>query len=87
LNKLSDYLESKLKKMCFYPNRLYICHETEISVEKQKNIYVIAMKGKRAVTSLVSAERGCLITVVTYMNAVGHSVPLMAVFPRKNMQI
>lgn len=54
---------------------------------QHKNTKVIAMKDKRAVASLTSAERGCLVTVVTCMNAAGHYVPPWVVFPRKNMQI
>jgi hypothetical protein len=45
------------------------------------------MKGKKAVASLTSAERGCLNTVLTCMNAAGHCLPPLVVFPRKNMQI
>lgn len=60
----------KLKKMHFNPNQLYLHDETGISIEQHKNIHVIAKEDMRAVTSMVSAERGRLITVVTCMNAV-----------------
>jgi hypothetical protein len=66
---------------------VYICDETTVSVEQHKNVYVIAMKGKRAVTSLVTAERGCLVTVVISMNVAGQFVPLLVVFPQKKMQV
>lgn len=52
-----------------------------------KNTKVMAMKCKKAVASLKSAERECLIKAVTCMNAAGHNVPTLFVFPRKNMQI
>jgi hypothetical protein len=58
-----------------------------IIVVQHRNTKVIAMKGKEAVASLTSAERGCLITVVTFMNAAGRYVPPLVEFPRKNMQI
>lgn len=45
------------------------------------------MKGKKAVNSLTSAERGFLITMVTCMNAADHHVPPLVVFPRKNVHI
>jgi hypothetical protein len=44
------------------------------------------MRGKKEVSSLTSAERGNLITVVTCMNATGTYVPQLIVFPRKNMK-
>jgi hypothetical protein len=87
VNKFSDLIEPELKKISFNPNRLYNCDETGISIVKHKNTKVIAVKVKKAMASLISAERGCLITVVTRMNAAGPYVPPLAVFPRKNMQI
>jgi hypothetical protein len=86
VNKLLNFLEPELKKIRFNPNQQYLRHETRISAEQHKNINVIAIKGKRAVTSLVSAERGRLITVIICINAVGHFVPLLVVFPQQNMQ-
>jgi hypothetical protein len=87
VNKLLDPLEPELKRINFNPNRLYNCDETGVSVVQHKNTKVIAMKCKKAVASLTSAERGCLITVVTCINAAGHYIPPLVVFPRKNMQI
>jgi hypothetical protein len=48
---------------------------------------MIAMKGKKAVTSLVPADGGYLIMVVTCMNVAGHIVPLLVEFPKENKQI
>jgi hypothetical protein len=87
VNTFLGFLEPKLKKVCFKPNQLYLRDETGISIEQHKNINVIAMKDKRAATSLVSAERGCLLMMVTCMNVVVHFVPLLVLFLHKNMQI
>lgn len=46
----------------------------------------MGLKGKRQVCGLQAAERGCLITVVTCMDAAGGFVPPLIVFPRKNMK-
>jgi hypothetical protein len=87
VNKFFDLLEPELKKINFNPNRLYNCVETGVSIVQHRNTKVIAVKGKKAVASLTSTEHGCLITVVTCMNAAGCYVPPLVVFPRKNMQI
>jgi hypothetical protein len=87
VNMFFNILEPELQSINFNPNRVYNCDETGISVVQHKNTKVIALKGKRSVASLTSAERGCLITVVACMNASGHCVPPLIVFPRKNMQV
>lgn len=43
------------------------------------------MKGKRSIQALQSAERGALITLICCVNAVGHYIPPMLIFPRKKM--
>ena len=86
VNNFFNVLEPELQKINFNPNRIYNCDETGISIVQHRNTKVIALKGKRSVASLTSAERGCLITVVVCMNAAGHYVPPLIVFPRKNMQ-
>jgi hypothetical protein len=85
-NKFFDLLKPELKKINFNPNRLYSFDEIGVSVVQHSNTKVIAMKGKKSVASLTSAECGCLITVVTCMHAVEHYVPPLLVFPQKNMQ-
>ncbi|XP_072389656.1 uncharacterized protein [Diabrotica undecimpunctata] len=44
------------------------------------------MREKKQVSSLTSAERGKLITVITCMNAAGVLVPPLLIFPRKNIK-
>jgi hypothetical protein len=60
--------------------------KTGITVVQHKTSKVISLKGKRQVAILSSAERGVLVTVVTYMGAAGHFVPPLLVFSRKNMK-
>ena len=46
------------------PARLYKCDETGITIVQHKRTKILALKGKRQITSLQSAERGSLVTVV-----------------------
>ena len=43
--------------------------ETEITAVQQRESKVFFLRGNNAVASLTSAERGILITVITFMNA------------------
>ena len=68
------------------PARLYNCNKTGITILQHKRTKILVLKGKRQITSLQSAERGFLVTVVTCMSPTGHFIPLLLVFPRKNMK-
>jgi hypothetical protein len=50
------------------PARLYNCDETGIKIVQHKRTKILALKGKRQIPSLQSAERGSLVTVVTCMS-------------------
>jgi hypothetical protein len=78
VNTFFDALEPELKKMNFNPNRLYNRDETLAGAVQHKNTKVITIKGKRAVACLTSAQRGCLIAVVTRMDT--HSLSLCTTF-------
>ena len=45
---------------------------------------VVAGKGSKQVGAVASAERGALVTVACAVNAIGHSIPPMFIFPRVN---
>jgi hypothetical protein len=47
---------------------------------------ILGLKGKRQISSLQSAERGSIVTVVTCMSPTGHFIPTLLIFPRKNMK-
>jgi len=64
------------------PARLYNCAETGITIVQHKR-----SKGKRQITSLQSAERGSLVTVVTCMSPTGPFIPPLLAFPRKNTRM
>jgi hypothetical protein len=43
----------------------------------------MSVKGKKQVGKLTTAERGRNVTVIFSMNATGHLIPSMFIFPRK----
>jgi len=66
--------------------RLYNCDETGITTVHHKYTKILGLKGKLQISSLQSAERRSLVTVVTCMSPTGQFIPLLLVFPRKNMK-
>jgi len=68
------------------PARLYNCDKTGIKIVQHKRTKIFALKGKRQITSLQSAERGSLVTVVTCMSPIGPFIPPLLVFTRNNMK-
>lgn len=78
-------LEEAFEKHNYPADRIYNVDETGLTVVQSKIPYVIGKKGKRQIASLTSAERGATVTVIACMNASGHFVPPLVIFPRKNM--
>jgi len=68
------------------PAILYNCYETGITVVQHKHTKILGLKGKRRISSLQSAERGSLVTVVNSVSSTGHFIPPLLVFPRKTMK-
>jgi hypothetical protein len=66
--------------------RLYNYEENGITIVKRKHTKILGLKGKRQISSLQSAERGSLVTVIACMSPTGHVIPLLRVFPRKNIK-
>lgn len=78
-----DLYEALLEKHKFSANNIYNVDETGITTVPNKPSKVLALRGKKQVGTLASAEKGTLVTVETCMNAVGNYMPPMFVFPRK----
>jgi len=68
------------------PARRYNCDETDITIVQHKHTKILGLKGKRMISSLQSAERGSLVTVVNCMSPTGHVIPPLLVFPRKKYE-
>ncbi|XP_017473048.1 PREDICTED: uncharacterized protein LOC108364016 [Rhagoletis zephyria] len=78
-----DMLEKEMTTYNFSPNNIYNVDETGISVVPAKMPKVLALKGRKQIRALASAERGSLITAILCMSAAGSFVPPMFIFPRK----
>jgi hypothetical protein len=68
------------------PARLHNGDETSITIVQHKHAKILGLKDKRQISSVQSAERGSLVTVVNYMSPTGHFIPPLLVFSRKYMK-
>jgi hypothetical protein len=68
------------------PATLYNCNVTDITTVQHKHTKILALKGKRQISPLQSAERESLVTVVTSMSPTGHFIPPLLVFPKKKYE-
>lgn len=82
VDKFFTLLQSLYEKHNFSPCDIYNVDETGILTVPNKPSKVLALRGKKQVGCLSSAERGVLVTVETCMNAAGNFMPPMFVFPR-----
>lgn len=83
VEKFFDLLEGLYNKYNFSPSDIYNVDETGITTVPNKPSKVLALRGKKQVGALTSAERGVLVTAETCMSASGIFMPTMFVFPRK----
>ncbi|GFU43988.1 uncharacterized protein LOC108743582 [Nephila pilipes] len=67
VDKFFDLVDVVFKKHNYYPNRIFNVDETGLSVAQIKVHRVVGLKGKRQTGSLTSAERGFLVTIISYM--------------------
>lgn len=67
-------------------DRIYNCDETGLTVNPKGHTRILALKGKRQVGTLTSAERGETITAEICFSAAGSYMPPMLIFPRKRKQ-
>lgn len=84
VQKFFDILKSVSEKYSLHPQQIYNADETGISTVPIPN-KIIALKGKKQVGRIVSAERGFNITVTCTMSASGQFVPPFFLFPRQRM--
>jgi hypothetical protein len=83
VNVFYENLAKLMDEHHFEASSIYNCDETGVTtVQKPKD--VITARGKKQVGSLTSEERGKLVTAVFTINAAGHVLPPMFIFPRVN---
>jgi len=79
-------LESIHDKSHFDPTRVFNVDETGLTTVQGKPSKIVAMRGRKQVGSLTSAERGQLCTVEICMSAAGQFIPPLIIFPRVRMK-
>jgi len=70
-----DIYKSELVKVNHPVHGIFNVDETGITNVQHRQSKVVSIRGKKEVASLISAERGNLVTIVTCMNATGTCVP------------
>ncbi|XP_065312539.1 uncharacterized protein LOC135922058 [Gordionus sp. m RMFG-2023] len=66
----------------FLPCDIYNMDETGLTTVQRPN-KVIARKGEKQVVAITTSECGTLMTLAIAVNALGNSIPLMFIYPRK----
>jgi hypothetical protein len=79
-NGFFDIIEAEFEKHIYNPNRILNVDESGLSVVQNKIPKVVALKGKRQVGVMASAERGSQNTGIACMSATGTYVPPMIIF-------
>ncbi|XP_055542531.1 uncharacterized protein LOC129728139 [Wyeomyia smithii] len=81
-----NLLEQFLKEGRFAPTQIYLMQTRPESAKSlQKKQKIAALKGKKQVGSISSAERGETTSVMMCMSATGKYVPPFMIFPRARM--
>ena len=88
VQRFYDILGELMDKYKYTADRMYNVDETGITTVAKKPSRILAVKGRRQVGILTSAERGwSQVTVEVCMSAVaGHYIPPLFVFPRVRMK-
>ncbi|XP_014469451.1 PREDICTED: uncharacterized protein LOC106741702 [Dinoponera quadriceps] len=80
-----NLLDATFNEYNYPPDRIYSVDEIGLRIIQSKVPQVIGIKGKRQIDVVSSAERRSLTTIICSMNATGHFVPPMVIFPGKTM--
>ncbi|XP_055522501.1 uncharacterized protein LOC129716690 [Wyeomyia smithii] len=80
-----DSLEETLKDPKFTPDRILNADETSVCTVPPKKVKVAALKGKKQVGGITSAERGETVTAVMCMSVTRQHLPPFSIFPRLRM--
>lgn len=83
LSKFNSLLNEVIAKHKLTPDKIFNSDETGVSVNPKSQSKVIALKGKRQVGCITSAERGETVTAEVCMSASGLYMPPMLIFPIK----
>ena len=86
VNRFFDLLEALMEEHKFPPDKIYNVDETGMTTVQSRPSKIVALRGRKQVGSLTSAERGVLVTTEICMSATGSFVPPLFVWPRVRMK-
>jgi len=81
VNLFYDNLEDLYGRFHFEPQCIWNVDETGLTTVQNPG-KIVAQKGVKQVGAVTSAERGVLVTLCCAVNALGHAIPPMFIFPR-----
>lgn len=81
VNLFYDNLEDLYRRFHFQPQAIWNVDETGLTTAQNPG-KILAPKGVKQVGAVTSAERGTLVTLCCAVNALGHAIPPMFIFPR-----
>ncbi|CAH1985292.1 unnamed protein product [Acanthoscelides obtectus] len=81
VNAFFDNLASVMEKHKLEPHEIWNMDETGITTVQRPD-GVIVRRGYKQVGSIVSSERGTLVTLASAVSAIGNSIPPFFIFPR-----
>lgn len=81
VNAFFDNLASVMEKYKFGPHEIWNMDETGVTTVQNPD-RVVARRGFKQVGSIVSAERGTLVTIASAVSAIGNYIPPYFIFPR-----
>lgn len=82
VSQFNSLLNEIIDKHKLTADKIFNCDETGLSVNPKSQSKIIALKGKRQVGAITSAERGETVTAEVCMSASGLYMPPMLIFPR-----
>lgn len=86
VTKFFNILKDVQKKQFHPAHRILNVDGTGLVTVQSKSSKILALKGRRQVGALTSAERGQLSTFVVCMSAGGNFIPPFVIFPRLRMK-
>jgi hypothetical protein len=81
VNLFYDNLDDLYRRFHFEPQAIWNVDETVLTTAQNPG-KILAPKGVKQVGAVTSAERGTLVTLCCAVNALGHAIPPMFIFPR-----
>lgn len=86
VNTFFDLLKSESVDKKLSAHRIFNVDETSISTVPGHNSKIVAMRGRKQISRITSADRGMSTTVVICVSAGGNYIPPLFIFSRKRMK-